>query len=111
MSGKEDVVCAKVWLKPGSEARVREWTSYINAHRNEALQTLQEEGVSIESVFFDATSDGPCLIYYMRSASEEQAIAIARKSTHAIDAYHKAFKSETWLKVERMELLVDLCRS
>lgn len=47
---KEDVICAKVWLQPGSEARVREWASHINTHRTEALQTLQEEGVSIESV-------------------------------------------------------------
>ena len=110
MSGKEDVVCAKVWLESGSEARVREWASYVNAHRDEALLSLQEEGVSIESVFLDATPDGLCLIYYMRSASAEQAVAVARKSAHAIDEYHEAFKSAAWVKVERMELLVDLHR-
>jgi hypothetical protein len=110
MSKKEDVVCAKVWLKPGSEARVREWAAYISSHRSEALQTLQEEGVTIESVFLDATPEGPCLIYYMRSASEAQAAAVAEKSVHAIDAYHKAFKRDTWTKVERVELLLDLCQ-
>ncbi len=105
---KEDVICAKVWLQPGSEARVREWASHINAHRTEALQTLQEEGVSIESVFYDPTPEGPCLIYYMRSASQEQAMAVAAQSAHAIDAYHQAFKRETWVKVKRLELLLDL---
>lgn len=105
---KEDVICAKVWLQPGSEARVREWARHINAHRTEALQTLQEEGVSIESVFYDPTPEGPCLIYYMRSASQEHAMAVAARSAHAIDAYHQAFKRETWVKVERLELLLDL---
>ena len=109
MPQAEDVVCAKVWLKPGSEARVREWAQYITAHRDEALQTLQAEGVTIESVFLDATPDGPCLIYYMRSASQAQAIAVAERSAHAIDAYHKAFQRETWTKVDRLELLLDLC--
>lgn len=105
---REDVICAKVWLQPGSEARVREWASHINAHRTEALQTLQEEGVTIESVFYDPTPDGPCLIYYMRSASQEHAMAVAAQSAHAIDAYHQTFKREAWVKVERLELLLDL---
>lgn len=110
MTPQEDIVCARVWLHPGSEERVREWARYINTHRSEALQTLQEEGVTIESVFFDAHPDGPCLIYYMRSSSHAKAVAVAQKSAHAIDAYHQAFKRETWARVERLELLVDLCR-
>lgn len=108
MSSIADVVCAKVWLKPGCEARVREWAQHVAEHRDEALQTLADEGVSIESVFFDAAPGAPCLIYYMRSTSIERAEAVAAKSVHAIDAYHQAFKQETWLKVERMELLLDL---
>lgn len=110
MSKNEEVVCARVWLKPGSEARVRQWANYISDHRSEALQTLQEEGVTIESVFLDETLDKPCLIYYMRSASQAQAIAVAEKSAHAIDEYHKNFQRETWLKVDRLELLLDLYR-
>lgn len=107
----EDVVCARVWLRPGSQARVREWARHVGEHRGEALRTLQEEGVTIESVFFEDTADGPCLIYYMRSASQARAIATAAKSTHAIDEYHRAFKRETWAKVEHLELLLDLCRN
>lgn len=110
MNQPEDVVCAKVWLKAGSEERVREWARYINEHRAAALLTLQDEGVTIESVFFDTTSVEPCLIYYMRSASQEQAIAAVKRSVHAIDAYHQAFKREAWVKVDRLELLLDLYR-
>lgn len=109
MKGRcEEVVCVKVWLEPGSENLVREWARYIVEHRAEALQTLQEEGVSIESVFFDASSDTPCLVYYMRSVSQQRAQAVANRSAHAIDAYHRAFKKATWSRVERLELLVDL---
>lgn len=111
MSKTEDVICAKVWLKTGGEERVREWAQYINEHRAEALLTLQDEGVTIESVFFDATAIEPCLIYYMRSASQEQTIAAVKRSVHAIDAYHQAFKREVWVKVERLELLLDLSQS
>ena len=97
--------------EPGSEARVREWAKHIQAHRGEALRTLEDEGVTIESVFFDENAGSPCLIYYMRSASEALAVAVARKSVHAIDQYHDTFKRDAWVKVDRLELLVDLAPS
>lgn len=106
----QDVVCAKVWLQPGSEERVRAWALHIQGHRAEALRSLEDEGVVIESVFFDPNAGQPCLIYYMRSASEAQAVAVAKRSVHAIDSYHQRFKRDTWTRVERLELLVDLYR-
>lgn len=102
------VVCVKVWLRAASEARAQEWAAHINAHRDEAMQTLRDEGVSVESVFLDRSSGAPCLIYYMRSESEARAKAVGDASTHEIDVYHRAFKRDTWVKVERLELLVDL---
>lgn len=110
MAPNEGVVCARVWLRPGSEARVREWAAHLKAHRSEALQALHNEQVTVESVFFETTPDGPCLIYYMRSSSQAKAIAVAQQSALAIDAYHQRFKHETWTKVERLELLLDLPR-
>jgi hypothetical protein len=104
----EDVVCAKVWLKPGSEERVRAWARHVQANRGAAMRSLEDEGVTIESVFFDVGDGQPCLIYYMRSACAARAAAVARRSTHAIDAYHQAFKYDTWVRVEQLELLVDL---
>lgn len=59
---------------------------------------------------FDSRADQPCLIYYMRSPYEAQAIAVAKRSALAIDAYHQSFERETWTRVEWLELLVDLCR-
>lgn len=107
-STEQDVICAKVWLKPDSEARVREWAEYAQAHRDEAAQTLQDEGIAIESEFFDPMPARPCLAYHMRSSSQEHAMPVAAKSAHAIDADHQAFKQAAWTRVERQELLIDL---
>lgn len=108
MTQKQDVVCVRVTLKPDSLVTVRAWASFISDHRAEALTTLQQEGVAIESVFLETTPEGSSLVYYMRSNSQEAAEAVAAKSVAAIDEYHKAFKRETWLRVDRLELLVDL---
>ena len=106
----EEVVCARIQLQPGSLPRVREWAEHLRSHREEALQTLAAEGVSVESVFLDTGADGDFLVYYMRSASQEAAQAVAARSTAAIDAYHRAFKRETWTDVRRLDLLIDLSR-
>ena len=107
----EEVVCARIQLKPGSLPQVREWAEHIRIHRDEALQTLQAEGVTVESVFLDSGADGDFLVYYMRSASQEAAQAVAARSVAAIDAYHRAFKRETWAEVRRLDLLLDLART
>ncbi len=48
MNTKNEVVCARIRLKPDSLPLVREWAAYIAAHREEALRTLEAEGVVIE---------------------------------------------------------------
>jgi len=87
---------------------VREWATEINRRKTEALATLSDEGVSIESAFLDVTPDGDFLIYYMRVENSERAQQIVRQSAHAIDTYHKQFQLETWEEGKRLELLIDL---
>lgn len=101
-------VCARIRLQPDSLERVRAWAAHINMNKDAALATLQNESVSIESVFLDSSKDGDFLVYYMRAASHEQAQEVARQSTAAIDQYHQKFKRDTWLEVRHLELLVDL---
>lgn len=103
-----DVVCARVRLKPGSLARVRAWAREINSRRPEALETLAAEGTFIESVFLDSGVDGDYLVYYMRARSIEQAVEIAEESVASIDEFHKKFKRDAWAEVRRLELLLDL---
>ena len=38
-------------LKPGSDARVAQWANTMNARKSEAVDTLVDEGVDIESWF------------------------------------------------------------
>ncbi len=101
-------VCAIVHLKPGSLPVVREWAHYMGEHRQEALESLRSEGVSIESIFLGSMDDVHFLVYYMRSASIEQAQEVARNATTEIESYHRGFKKKAWASVEQMELLLDL---
>jgi len=103
-----DVVCVRVRLKEGSLPRAREWAREIAGRESEALDTLASEGVSIESVFLDSSTEGDFLIYYMRARSIGQASKVAATSVAAIDQFHQTFKREVWVDVRKLELLLDL---
>nr|WP_041297106.1 DUF6176 family protein [Janthinobacterium sp. Marseille] len=107
-----EVVCARIRLKPDSLKLVREWAAHLAAHREEAMHILAAEGVVIESVFLDSVeNDADYLVYYMRAPSLRKAEEIAIKSLADIDQYHKNFKQLTWEGVSHLELLVDFDRS
>jgi Family of unknown function (DUF6176) len=102
-----ETTCVKVQLKPGSLDRVRAWAAELNRRSDEVLATLRDEQVVVESVFFDQTSDGDFLIYYMKARNLEDANEAARRSQHDIDAYHGEFKRDTWERQIPLELLID----
>lgn len=103
--------CMKIRLKANSLARVREWAAELTRRRDEALETLRDETVIIESVFLDSTPDGDFLLYFMKAENFERAREAAQQnSPHAIDEYHREFKRETWEDGARLELLIDLDR-
>ena len=47
--------CLKIKLKPGSMERVKDWAAEIKRRKDEAMVTLEAEGVIVESVFLDST--------------------------------------------------------
>ena len=102
--------CVKIKLKPDSLEKAREWAKTINERKPEALATLRDEGVILEAVFLDQTSDGDFLIYVMKAENFERAREAVRKSVHAIDEYHQNFKRETWEGGDKLEPLIDLDR-
>lgn len=75
-------------LKPDSSDIVGEWRTTLETRRAEALQTLRDEGVSIESWFHVEIEGEPYLLWYMRAESIQRVWEIAEKSKHDIDAYH-----------------------
>jgi hypothetical protein len=98
-----ETVCVRVRLKPGSLSRVRAWAAELTARREEVLATLRDEGVVVESVFLD----GEELVYYLKAKDVAHAQAVAARSQHAIDEYHRRFKDETFGERRTLELLID----
>ena len=102
--------CVRIKLRPGSIERVREWAAEINRRHEEALETLRDEGVMVESAFLDSSEEGDFLVYYMKAADIRKAGETGKSSTHAIDEYHRQFKRDTFESGRKLELLVDLER-
>ena len=98
-----ETLCVRVRLEPGSLPRVREWAAELNARRGEVLATLRDEGVRIESVFLE----GETLVYFLKADSIERAREVYARSQHAIDAYHRRFKDESFAEETQLELLID----
>ncbi len=105
-----DIVARLIELKPDSSERVETWANYIREHRAQAVATLRNEGVQVES-WFELTLEGKhYLLCYMRSDSMSKAEAVAAQSTSAVDTFHQQFKVDTWVRGGGAfaNLLVDL---
>ena len=93
-------------LHPNTDELVEEWRDTLEARRAEALQTLLDEGVSVESWFQVEIAGEPYLLWYMRAKSIQQVWEIASQSNHDIDAYHFKIMSEvTQSHIEACPLL------
>ena len=44
-----EVIARLIGMKPGSDQRIDDWTKFIAAHKAEAIETLRNEGVHVES--------------------------------------------------------------
>ena len=103
-----DVIASIIELRPNSLDRVEEWAKTLNDRADEALATLQDEGVRIESWFHLSLDGKDYLLCYMRAESIQKAQQVVKSSPHAIDAYHQQFKKDTWVVGKAARLLVDL---
>ena len=108
---KSEVRCARIRLKPGTLPRVREWAAELTRRREEVMVTLRDETVRVESAFLDSGPDGDFLVYYMRVDDVDADRRAVATSTHAIDAYHRAFMKEVVDGRATLELLIDFDRS
>jgi hypothetical protein len=100
--------CIRVKIKPGSLDAAREWARTINSRREEAVATLRNELVQIESVFLEPAADGNFLIYYMRGLDLTASQKVAGVSEHPIDAYHQNFMRAHTEGGTVLEVLVNL---
>ena len=102
--------CWKIKLKTDSLDRVRDWARTINQRKSEAIETLRDETVIIESVFLDRTEHGDYLIAMMKAESFERSAGAVKKSVHPIDEYHRRAMQDVREEKTELELLVDLDR-
>ncbi len=86
------VVAGVIELKPDSMKRVEAWAETINERMDEAVVTLRDEGVALESWFNLSLNGKDYLLTYMRADSLKKAQEVVKESAHAIDAYHQQFK-------------------
>ena len=102
-----DVVARLIKLKPNVMENVEAWKNELSARKDEAIDTLKHEGVSLESWFHVNIEGEDFLMVFMRTDDIEHAFAVGKQSTAAIDQVHKAFK-QNWAKGYHAMLLLDL---
>ena len=105
-----EVFARLIELKPESTQRVDDWAKFIAANRDEAINTLRNEGVQVESWFALTLEGKQYLLCYMRVESWGKAQAAAEQSDSLVDAYHQQFKVDAWVRGAGTmgKLLVDL---
>lgn len=105
-----DVVATLIELKSGASANVENWQQYISTHREEALETLRAEGVTVESWFSLSLHGKDYLLCYMRADSMKTAQSVASSSINPVDAFHKQFLRDNCPRggFVNCNLLVDL---
>ncbi len=104
-----DIVAGVIELKPNSMGIVEDWTKTINGRIEEAVATLEDEGVLIESWFHLCLDGKDYLLSYMRAESIQKSSEVFKNSEHDIDAIHQQFKNSAWGAHTSAKLLVDLC--
>lgn len=87
---KMKTICIKTKLKDDAINDVRSWFRNIQSRESEALETLENEGVFIESAFLDKQGDDYYLIYYMKATDIDYAYGVFSRSTLSIDTYYKS---------------------
>lgn len=98
-------ICIKTKLKKALIEEVRVWFQTLKNRLNETLESLENEGVVVESAFLDKQGDDLYLIYYLKAEDVSRAYEIFNNSTLPIDHYYK----ECWNKYcEGREVLEEL---
>lgn len=105
-----ETICIRIKLKNGSLDDVRKWFQTLREKPNEILESLENEGVTIESAFLDRIDSDYYLIYYMKAKNFSYAREVAQKSTLKIDKYHRKCLKEFCEDRTVLEQLLDFHR-
>ncbi|MCB6839587.1 DUF6176 family protein [Weissella viridescens] len=81
----------KFYIRPGKEARVHDWMSFLSEHLSEVSLTLPAEHIFIESVFYEEQAEKPCLYWFTVETNGGRDV---EKSPDWIDKEHIAYWNE-----------------
>ena len=85
-------------LKPDHAEDLEQWREALESRRDEALQSLRDEGVALESWFQIEIGGEPYLLWFMHAESIAKAMEVFMSSQREIDAIH----------LEKMSKMADL---
>ena len=100
--------CFRVKLKPDALPKLQEWSAKLQGELPEVRRLLEQEGVTVESVFLENAADGSYLIYYLRSDDLDRANKIAAASQHPIDVYHRSVMQSVIAERTELQCLLDV---
>ncbi|MDD0843974.1 DUF6176 family protein [Pseudomonas sp. Gutcm_11s] len=105
-----DAKAVLIRLKPDTATLVADWREQILRLKEQAIESIRNEGIAVESWFQVQLAGEHYLLAYIRSGDIARAEAIGAQSTLEVDAVHRQFKRDTWDHNSMIpcELLVDL---
>jgi len=89
-----EIASGLIKLKPGTDEKVDEWRNTISSRLEEAIATLKDEGVEIESWFKVEIEGQNYLLWYMRAESIARAFKVSQTLNHPIDQLHYKLMAE-----------------
>ena len=106
-----DVVLLKQRVEPGKTDQLREWMAELRSRRDEAVETLQHEGLYTEASFVESRADGTFLLTFLEAEDIDRAFEAYESSTHELDREHREVLDEVLADVQperNIEVLADV---
>jgi len=89
-----EVALTKHRIEEGKEERLREWIDELQNREDEALETLEDEGVFTEAAFIEHGDDASYLVYFLEARDLETAVETYEHSDHDIDERNQEVMAE-----------------
>lgn len=102
------VRCIKVKLKSESINQVKGWFVELNRRKDEVLESMRQENITIESAFLDHQENQYYLIYYIKSPDIKKALEVFEHSLLPIDQFYKKNWNQFCETVSVLDPILDL---
>jgi len=89
-----EATLVKQEVDPQKAPKLKRWLEEVSNRTDEAVETLQDEGVATESVFLAESTHGMVLVTYIEAEDLQEAQEAFAESTHEIDVEHKQVLQE-----------------